>query len=68
MRARVGDRVSYEDAANPKRTGTVTKDHGGHYTVVWDESDQWPVDPYDPEARYTECVSDLRQPGWRREA
>ena len=37
----IGDRVSYEDMANPKAVGTVTASHesrwGTDYTVTWDD-------------------------------
>jgi hypothetical protein len=62
----IGDRVSYEDMANPRRTGTVVEivERGGEtpsglplptgtdYRVRFDDRD--------------ETVSDLRQAGWKR--
>lgn len=62
----VGDRVSYEDVANPRRTGTVVEivERGGEtpsglplpegveYRVRFDDR--------------SETVSDLRQVGWKR--
>lgn len=56
----VGMRVSYDDVANPRRTGTVVAVNpsrwGTDYTVRWDE----PV--YETGA--TESRSDLAQYGW----
>jgi hypothetical protein len=63
---KLGDRVSYEDMANPRRTGTVveTIEHGGttpsghplpssvEFRVRFDNRE--------------ETVSDLRQAGWKR--
>lgn len=54
-KAQVGDRVSYEDAANPRRVGVVVavlRGWGVEYRVRWDDG--------------TSTVSDLRQAGWRR--
>lgn len=47
-----GSRVSYEDASNPRRTGSVTEVilDGREFRVAWDEGG--------------ETVSDLRQHGW----
>lgn len=75
--ARFGTRVSYSDAANPGRTGTVVEviERGGEtpsgiplptgteYRVMWDTEDQWPVEEGGEAVLGT--VSDLRQAGWR---
>lgn len=54
----VGTRVSYEDAANPRREGRVVAiyDDGLQYGVEWDEAYR-----FDDVAATT---SDLRQHGW----
>ncbi len=54
----VGQRVAYEDMANPRRVGTITdrEDELG-WRVVWD-------DKADDECE-GETWSDLRQHGWR---
>jgi hypothetical protein len=51
----VGDRVSYEDMANPRRRGMIvaTGDAFGQYTIAWDDD--------------TTSTSDCRQAGWRLE-
>lgn len=58
---RVGDRVSYEDMANPRRVGAVVslrpvvilgRTIGTDYEVRWDGGG--------------ETISDLRQHGWKR--
>lgn len=49
--ARVGQRVSYEDMANPRREGVVTEAlRDGEYAISWDDG--------------TETISDCRQHGW----
>lgn len=52
---KVGNRVSYEDMANPRRCGRITERihsrWGTEWRVVWDDG--------------TETVSDLKQAGWR---
>lgn len=61
----VGDRVSYEDMANPLRVGTVTEINvsvwGTDYRVEWDAEFQQAT-AFGPDAG---TVSDLRQHGWR---
>lgn len=57
--AEVGDRVSYEDMANPHKSGHVVGTVSGgkwgpdQFRVKWDDG--------------TETVSDLRQHGWKHE-
>lgn len=61
---RIGDRVAYSDAANPRREGVVVEkaesevgaSRGSEYRVVWDD------DGLDS----PETWSDLRQNGWVR--
>jgi hypothetical protein len=71
--AKVGDRVSYEDMANPRRVGTVVEEVRGpeetpsglplpemvQYRVVWDH-ERGSDEPSE------ETTSDLRQAGWKR--
>lgn len=53
----LGDRVSYEDAANPRRVGIVIEviEDGPRQFRVWFEGG-------------SRTVSDLRQHGWKRVA
>lgn len=44
--------VSYEDQANPLRTGTVVEHRSGEYRIAWDDD------------QGGETWTDLRQPGW----
>jgi hypothetical protein len=70
---KVGDRVSYEDMANPRQEGVVTEvvpvsANGDHwesqYRVAFEASLSKFGDEYGLPAR--ETVSDLRQNGWNR--
>ena len=65
----VGLRVSYEDMANPRRTGTVTAVNesrwGMDYTVVWDEPYTIEAEGSYPEVTVRESRSDLAQYGWK---
>lgn len=59
---RVGSHVSYEDMANPRRTGEVVQIDGDQYVVAWDDKSKFPAaDGVDPIVGTT---SDLRQTGW----
>lgn len=64
-KARVGDRVSYEDMANPLRVGTVVEvidnEYGRQYRVAWDEADTATFE----DVPVVGTVSDLRQYGWK---
>lgn len=51
---KVGDRVSYDDMANPRRVGTVIAQVGNEWRVLWD----------DEAGTRSHTVSDLRQHGW----
>jgi hypothetical protein len=63
--AKEGDRVAYEDMANPRREGTVVEVVSGYfgthreYRVRWDE-------PWTDEAgqEVAGTISDCRQYGW----
>ena len=48
----VGSRVSYEDAANPRREGSIIAILDDEYRICWDEGGH--------------TVSDLRQNGWHQ--
>lgn len=61
MEYREGDRVSYEDIANPRRVGTIVGQveggpSGTSYEIEFDDQ------------AYPHHFSDCRQAGWRREA
>lgn len=60
--ANVGDLVSYEDQANPRREGEVLEILRS--TDLWTFATQYRV-RWNHDG--TETVSDLRQPGWRLE-
>lgn len=58
---KVGDRVFYQDVANPRADGVVVEVlPDSQYRVVFDDSQ------YDSEAVDAVTVSDLRQYGWNR--
>lgn len=58
----IGDRVSYEDMANPRREGTIVQTmntpFGVQYLVEWDDRVT--------ESLVAQVWSDLRQHGWKR--
>lgn len=60
--AKVGDRVAYEDMANPYREGVVTQVVGSEYHVSFGAVPS----KFGPEFLLAarETVSDLRQHGW----
>ena len=72
-KVQVGDRVSYEDMANPRRVGIVAEvidsKWGRQYVVAWEPEYQFPFQgsPSFPGAgeRVTGTTSDLRQAGWK---
>lgn len=69
---RPGTRVAYEDAANPRRTGTVTDSCGAdQYRVAWDfDDDDAPCIACGASGAHEygcvvgETITDLRQTGW----
>lgn len=56
---KTGDRVTYEDMANPRRVGTVTTQDKDEYRVEWAERGETWLDP-------GYAWSTLRQYGWNR--